>query len=473
MFARSKIIDAKTRKQIIRNIIIFALISCIINIVIFTYAVYDLSKNNRDRAIEFIKNNEELRDTPISIHTICRLMSCKLVRDDKIFYEVNEYKKWAPSIKDMSPAIHPPLILFQWDDIYFTSSFLVGIKLNVAGESLFDKDLENVSVFFPLPDEANILLIILTSLLFFSAMHILAFLFNLAYSVKLAELMMTVGREAELSNKNMSILTENLHHEFKTPLAVLSSEFEILKNILLRLRDANKDYLHLRRREVDRIIADNSSESFGGENHSDLDWPIIECHEQEFCKAIRNDHSMDDSFNLIKLNLEAINTVSERMKNFKQIKYSNGDQTVYSISDAALNTLKFYNDIKYAFMIDNNLKQFKLRGLANGDLLNILINHIKNSLEANATFIHIIGKSFYTESGLLELLILDNGNGIPASVINTLFDLNVSSKCQTQQRGVGLYICKSILQQHGGDEQVLETGKTGTTFRLKIPVIKK
>jgi signal transduction histidine kinase len=36
--------------------------------------------------------------------------------------------------------------------------------------------------------------------------------------------------------------------------------------------------------------------------------------------------------------------------------------------------------------------------------------------------------------------------------------------------GMGLFISKRIIEDHGGSLTVVRTGKTGTTFRITIPV---
>ena len=105
-------------------------------------------------------------------------------------------------------------------------------------------------------------------------------------------------------------------------------------------------------------------------------------------------------------------------------------------------------------------------GLSNGSFINIIVNHIKNSLEANATEI------VFTVSNIhkckMTILIRDNGNGIPEDKVSSVFVYKESTK--GTGRGVGMYINRSLLLDCGGDERLVSTSKRGTTFELTIPV---
>jgi signal transduction histidine kinase len=72
-------------------------------------------------------------------------------------------------------------------------------------------------------------------------------------------------------------------------------------------------------------------------------------------------------------------------------------------------------------------------------------------------------------NGCFELSIADNGTGIPDEKISRLWAPFVTTKAKGI--GLGLPICKRIMDEHGG--QILcdtEKGK-GTTFTLILPII--
>ncbi|HJU59574.1 MAG TPA: ATP-binding protein, partial [Nitrososphaeraceae archaeon] len=66
----------------------------------------------------------------------------------------------------------------------------------------------------------------------------------------------------------------------------------------------------------------------------------------------------------------------------------------------------------------------------------------------------------------------DSGEGISKEVLPKLFSKFTTSDSNTGT-GLGLYICKSIVEAHGGEiwaENNLD-GKGGATFRFTLPIV--
>jgi signal transduction histidine kinase len=125
--------------------------------------------------------------------------------------------------------------------------------------------------------------------------------------------------------------------------------------------------------------------------------------------------------------------------------------------------------------IDPAFKKFSLNKFRNEDLLNIIINHLKNSIEANSTKIVFDCPNDKNSHGYLTFYIVDNGNGIPKKALDQIYELHFSTKDTPNDamRGVGMYLSRQLLRAYGGeeaDEWVYETSKDGTTFAIKVPV---
>jgi PAS domain S-box-containing protein len=69
--------------------------------------------------------------------------------------------------------------------------------------------------------------------------------------------------------------------------------------------------------------------------------------------------------------------------------------------------------------------------------------------------------------------ITDHGGGIPRNVLPRIFDPYFSTKQRGSQKGMGLglTICRAIIQKHGGTIAVFSTAETGTTFHLYLPAL--
>ncbi len=72
--------------------------------------------------------------------------------------------------------------------------------------------------------------------------------------------------------------------------------------------------------------------------------------------------------------------------------------------------------------------------------------------------------------GFIELLVRDNGCGIPADKLDRIFDPFFTTKEVGKGTGLGLSISYGIIKDHGGEIAVAETGPDGTTMRVRLPV---
>jgi signal transduction histidine kinase len=79
-----------------------------------------------------------------------------------------------------------------------------------------------------------------------------------------------------------------------------------------------------------------------------------------------------------------------------------------------------------------------------------------------------------TENGAVLLTVVDTGQGIPAEDIPHLFERFYrvdKSRSRIQGRnGLGLAICKAIVDAHGGTIQVASQTGVGSTFTVRLPL---
>lgn len=280
---------------------------------------------------------------------------------------------------------------------------------------------------------------------------------------KILELMNTSN---VLREKNMQILTENIHHELNTPVAIIQGNVKKL--------------------EIEMNSITNVS---------------------NVCETCVRNFFFD--FDQIYSSIEQIDTVLSRMSNFKNLKYSNGNKNLSNIIGYSSNSMSIYKKANFEIKVDPALSKYKLAGpLKNGDLLNIVSNHFRNSLEANAS--RIVTQAKYCKvTRTMHLYIIDNGvglrdreTGLPLdeSKYNNIFKPYYTSKdkkgdsivreskgfirdsilkittafkkpANVNVRGVGLYLNKELLTEKGGDLVLRETSEDGTVFEIIFPVL--
>ena len=64
----------------------------------------------------------------------------------------------------------------------------------------------------------------------------------------------------------------------------------------------------------------------------------------------------------------------------------------------------------------------------------------------------------------------DNGSGMPEDVMQRVFNYGFTTKPPGKGSGLGLYMCKYIIELHGGDITVQSKVGEGTTFTLTLPI---
>lgn len=101
-------------------------------------------------------------------------------------------------------------------------------------------------------------------------------------------------------------------------------------------------------------------------------------------------------------------------------------------------------------------------------LSNLIDNSLKYSNEGGA-----VSVTAEAESDFVRVSIIDNGIGIPTSVIGNLFHKFYRSHRSRETvagTGIGLYLCKAIIESHGGKIGVSSIEGQGSTFSFTVPI---
>ena len=101
-------------------------------------------------------------------------------------------------------------------------------------------------------------------------------------------------------------------------------------------------------------------------------------------------------------------------------------------------------------------------------LSNLIDNSLKYSNEGGA-----VSVTAAEDNGFVRVSVTDNGIGIPTSVIGNLFHKFYRSHRSRETvagTGIGLYLCKAIVESHGGKIGVSSIEGQGSTFSFTIPI---
>lgn len=223
-----------------------------------------------------------------------------------------------------------------------------------------------------------------------------------------------------ISNNKLQILgklTASLVHEIRNPLSVIKLNLEYLNMIDGQLNDEMRECLSACSEATYRLL-------FLIEDFSDF--------------SKRQAHTPD---------ICSINAITQKASNIMQI---------------SANRLNISFDIK----LEENLPPVFFN---KNKLLQVFLNLITNALESGNTqnVIHIQSyKKSSDEKEYVYWQIEDHGIGIEESVQDKIFSDFFTSKATGT--GLGLSVCKKMLDEYGAEINFKSIPKLGSTFKLKF-----
>ena len=134
---------------------------------------------------------------------------------------------------------------------------------------------------------------------------------------------------------------------------------------------------------------------------------------------------------------------------------------------------------KYRVVVERSYQQIP-PAMINGNqiqqvLLNLLINARQAMPGGGRLWIKLLHDA---ENNMIDLVVRDNGCGIPADKLPRIFESFYTTKKGPDESGkggtgLGLSMCRDILESHHGRIRVDSTVGKGTAFTLKLPVAAK
>jgi signal transduction histidine kinase len=101
-------------------------------------------------------------------------------------------------------------------------------------------------------------------------------------------------------------------------------------------------------------------------------------------------------------------------------------------------------------------------------IMNLLINASESFIDSISGIINI--ETNLNNNNEIEIIISDNGIGIPENNLNNIFDPFFSTKNDIGGLGLGLFIAYGIIKEHNGTIEVESKVGEGATFKIILPI---
>lgn len=249
---------------------------------------------------------------------------------------------------------------------------------------------------------------------------LLSLILSISIIASLIYLLKTIYKQKQLAEVKNDLIN-NITHEFKTPIATISTALEAMKNF-----NALED-----KAKTEKYIAIANSQVV---NLNLMVEKILET------AALTNQQ--------LALNKQPI-VIAELIELvIANYKISVQDKTINfinNIGNAVLNVDKFHLGNALGNIIDNAMKY-------GGKIISVELSSIENTV---------------------EIVIKDNGNGIPKNqkekVFEQFYRIPTGNTHDVKGFGIGLYYTKNIIEKHGGSISIVYDAKNATLFKIILP----
>jgi len=249
---------------------------------------------------------------------------------------------------------------------------------------------------------------------------LLSLVLSISIIASLVYLLKTIYKQKQLAEVKNDLIN-NITHEFKTPIATISTALEAMKNFnALDDKAKTEKYISIANSQVANlnVMVEKILET-AALNHQQL-----AINKQPVIIAELIEHVI--------ANYKIV--APEKTINFKN-----------NIGDAVLNVDKFHFGNAVGNILDNALKY-------GGETITVELSSLKKNI---------------------IIVIQDSGNGIPKAQKDKIFEqfyrIPTGNTHNVKGFGIGLYYTKNIIEKHGGTISLVYDTKNATLFKIELP----
>jgi len=247
-------------------------------------------------------------------------------------------------------------------------------------------------------------------------------------------------------------------HEINTPLAYVKNSLETVSGQLTELTGAVNETDKLL-----RMLRDGADEQAFGAQYGVVANAVTK---------LRAANTAEDLPKLVQDGQYGISQIAEivsNLRDFSRLDRKKVDR--FNVADGLDSTLSIARHMLKSIEVRKNYGAVPAITCSPSQLNQVFLNLITNAAQATegrAGEITLTTRAPDPEH--VEIVIADNGKGIPADILPKIFDPFFTTKDVGKGTGLGLSIAYKIVDAHGGRISVDSKPGTGTRFTVRLPV---
>ena len=234
---------------------------------------------------------------------------------------------------------------------------------------------------------------------------------------------------------SLGMIVAGVSHEINTPLGAVMSMHDTLIRAIEKIKGFVKSSLSSKKTDKDDI--------------------------QEMFDIV------DDANKVINEGTLRVKQIVKELKTFARL--DEADLQSVDVNECLEETIKlFEHELKDKVKLIKNFSDLPEIACYPAKLNQVFLNLLINSNQAIDKEGEI-SINTYTENSNICITIKDNGEGIPESSLDKIFDPGFTTKGVGVGTGLGLSISYKIIQEHKGDISVKSKEGKGSTFKITLP----
>ncbi|TLM65764.1 MAG: sensor histidine kinase [Deltaproteobacteria bacterium] len=170
----------------------------------------------------------------------------------------------------------------------------------------------------------------------------------------------------------------------------------------------------------------------------------------------------------IEAEIERLRTLTDGLLSFSSSR--EGCCRLVVLNDLVEETLRLlrFELQRHAVVLTTDFNELPLVAADPNKLKQVVINLVMNAAQAMGGAGTITLRTCRA-GDMVELTVADTGPGISAELIEKIFDPFFTTKPEGEGTGLGLYLCRTIVRELGGELSVDSAPGAGATFRVRLP----